>query len=173
MGGMNSYEVTGSKLVGIAVALLDFAKGWGVCYGIHAMGADEHTMAYGAVGVVLGHCFNVFFRLRGGRGLATAAGVGMAVNPLPLVLWLLMYGTGYFVIRKDIHVGSVAGTLGLLILTYTVPPALLSMTMLVKPFDPLLLKGVVYMMCIIIFLRHIEPMRQMFASINSEDSDTL
>jgi glycerol-3-phosphate acyltransferase PlsY len=171
MGGMNSYEVTGKRRVGIAVALFDAAKGAVVCWGAHALGATPTVVAYSAVAVVLGHCYNVFFRFRGGRGIATAAGVGAVINPLPLLLWALMYLTGYYVIRRDIHVGSITGILGLLVLTYTTPTTLLNLTMLMTPFDVGLLKGVIYMMCIIMFLRHIEPMRALFERMQNDISE--
>lgn len=171
MGGMNSYEVTGRKWVGIVVALLDAVKGLVACLALRSLGAEHVVIAYAAVAVVLGHCFNVFFRFRGGRGIATAGGVSLAINPLALVLWALMYLTGYYIIRRDVHVGSIAGTLGLLILTYTTPVKLLSMTMMMTGFEPGLYKGVVYMICIIMFLAHIGPMRALFAELQKESSD--
>ncbi|MFM8473489.1 MAG: glycerol-3-phosphate acyltransferase [Candidatus Kapaibacterium sp.] len=171
MGGMNSYEVTGRRWVGIAVALLDAAKGVVACVVPHAVGASSTVVAYAAVAVVLGHCYNVFFRFRGGRGIATAGGVALALNPLPLLLWALMYLTGFTVIRKDIHVGSMTGIIGLLILTYTTPTTLLNLTMMMPPFEPGLLKGVVYMLCFIMFLRHIEPVRALFEKMRADEAE--
>ncbi len=60
-------------------------------------GAPEATVAAAALAVFLGHIFPVFFGFRGGKGVATGAGIVFALHwPLGLVLtviWLTMaYG---------------------------------------------------------------------------------
>jgi glycerol-3-phosphate acyltransferase PlsY len=63
-----------------------------------AMGSDEADLwlAAGAVGVFLGHLFPVFFRFKGGKGVATALGVLVGLSPLlgllVLAVWLIFFG---------------------------------------------------------------------------------
>src|SRR6266568_3545180 len=44
-------------------------------------GADATGVAACAVAVFLGHIFPVFFRFKGGKGVSTAGGILLAVNP--------------------------------------------------------------------------------------------
>ncbi len=170
MGGMNSYEVTGHKWVGITVTLVDALKGFAAVAIAKALGADFYGICMAGVFAVLGHCFNIFFRFHGGRGLATATGVFLAINPLPMILWDLMYLTGYFVIRRDVHVGSVSGTLGTLILTITTPTLIVAKLMFVPVYDVGQFKMMVYICCVVIFIRHIEPMRALFRRMQEEEA---
>jgi len=45
-------------------------------------GLDERTAAAAGMAVFLGHLFPVFFKFKGGKGVATALGVLMGISPL-------------------------------------------------------------------------------------------
>jgi glycerol-3-phosphate acyltransferase PlsY len=45
-------------------------------------GLDERTAAAAGITVFLGHLFPVFFKFKGGKGVATALGVLMGISPL-------------------------------------------------------------------------------------------
>ena len=45
-------------------------------------GLDDTAIALAAIAVFLGHLYPVFFRFKGGKGVATAAGVLLAINPV-------------------------------------------------------------------------------------------
>ena len=47
-----------------------------------AYGLDDTSIALAAIAVFLGHLYPVFFRFKGGKGVATAAGVLLAINPI-------------------------------------------------------------------------------------------
>ena len=53
------------------------ALGWG-----GALGFGQVTVALVGLAAFVGHLWPVFFRFRGGKGVATAAGVLLALNPL-------------------------------------------------------------------------------------------
>ncbi len=161
IGARNSYEVTGKVWMGIVVALADAAKGAAAVLLARSLSGDFLAVASAAVSAVVGHNWSVFLRGRGGRGLAPAAGVALAVNPLPLVLWLLMYATGYYAIERHVHVGNVAGTLGTAILIANTPGALIHRFAVAEPLHVVEFKLAVVAICIAILIRHIEPMRQL------------
>lgn len=176
VGAMNSFDVTGSKFIGILTAVLDALKGVAAVLIARKLGGDNFFLtSLAAFFVVFGHNMNVFLKFKGGRGLAPAAGALLAINPIPVVLWGLMWLTGYYVLRRDVHVGNMAGTIGAPVLLYTTPDLLLKATMLVplnafqkvhektgeQIWDFSNFKILVFMICILIFIKHLEPIREL------------
>jgi acyl phosphate:glycerol-3-phosphate acyltransferase len=83
------------------VALFDIAKG-AVPVLVFAPQVTQSELFALACGVaaILGHVFSVFVRFKGGKGVATAAGVMLGLTPLPLAIAALVWGlvlllTGY------------------------------------------------------------------------------
>lgn len=90
VGATNVARTVGSKAGAIAL-VLDAAKGWGaVALARWVVGgsfaspddADRATLWIGlaAIVVILGHMFPVWLRFHGGKGVATAAGVFLALD---------------------------------------------------------------------------------------------
>lgn len=159
VGAMNAYEVSGSKGIGILIAVLDIFKGATAAgIGIVLSNGDVVVAGVAALFAVIGHNYNIFLGMRGGRGLAVAAGAVGLISPISVLLFCLMWLTGYKVIRRNIHVANVTGAIGASVLTYSAPEPLLQKG-LVHFSDPLQLRFLVMMICIQILVRHIEPMR--------------
>ncbi|MDX6378581.1 MAG: acyl phosphate:glycerol-3-phosphate acyltransferase [Gaiellaceae bacterium] len=97
-GATNVWRVLG-KRAGIPVLLLDMAKGFvPALVGMQLYGAGTAIVAGAAA--VAGHTFPVLLGFGGGKGVATSAGVVLAVTPLhgialvivfAVVLWLFRY----------------------------------------------------------------------------------
>lgn len=82
--GATNVLRSGSKPAAVVTLLLDGAKGWLpvaliAWYG-KPYGMLEGTMALAGLAAFLGHLFPVFFRFRGGKGVATALGVLLGFN---------------------------------------------------------------------------------------------
>jgi glycerol-3-phosphate acyltransferase PlsY len=95
VGALNSYEVTGSKWVGLLVLGVDFLKGILAVLLAGAMfGDEEPAKMLATLFVVIGHNYPVWLKFKGGRGLATIAGATLLFLPvLPLTwigIWLLL-----------------------------------------------------------------------------------
>ena len=96
--GATNVLRTGNKAAAALTLAGDGIKGWlAVWLAQHfaaPFGAPEATVAAVALAVFLGHLFPVFHGFRGGKGVATAAGVVLALSwPLALALstiWLVM-----------------------------------------------------------------------------------
>mgnify|MGYP000997260189 CR=1 FL=1 len=96
--GATNVLRSGSKAAAVVTLLLDAVKGWlpvvlvqwyGKPYGL-----QEGTMAMVGLAAFLGHLFPVFFRFEGGKGVATALGVLLAIHwalgLLTLLVWVAM-----------------------------------------------------------------------------------
>ncbi len=87
--GATNVLRTGHKSAVVLTLLGDFVKGWLAVFvaGQAAAYDAELIMALAAVAVILGHMYPVFHRFRGGKGVATALGVLLALN------WILALAT--------------------------------------------------------------------------------
>jgi glycerol-3-phosphate acyltransferase PlsY len=100
LGATNLYRVLGWRYA-IPVAAFDIAKGAipTLLFPPRVGSAAWLPFAVGAA-AILGHVFSVFVRFKGGKGVATSAGVVLALAPIPLlvaaVAWIaVLRGTGY------------------------------------------------------------------------------
>lgn len=89
--GATNVLRTGRKGLAAATLLFDLAKGAVAVLVARQLGAEA---AFGGAAAVLGHCFPVWLRFRGGKGVATLMGVSLALAwPIGLayaVVWLGM-----------------------------------------------------------------------------------
>lgn len=97
VGATNAFRVLG-KGPGIFVFAVDFLKGWlpvYVCFHSKIESVSPNVWIWLAVAPVLGHIFTPFLGFRGGKGIATGAGILLAIQPLLFVLaagfWLLSF----------------------------------------------------------------------------------
>lgn len=123
---LNSFQVTGSKLIGGIVLFVDVLKGaLAVILAERFFGGAFLPVAVSGVGAVVGHNFPVWLRFQGGRGLATAAGTFAVLNFLCIAFWGLCWAAGYLLFRR-VNLGNVLATIGLLIAIVLVPDQVLT-----------------------------------------------
>jgi len=96
--GATNVLRSGSKAAAILTLALDALKGYlpvalAVRFG-PAFGLGDGTVAMVALAAFLGHLWPVYFRFRGGKGVATAAGALLGIDPLlgaaTLATWLII-----------------------------------------------------------------------------------
>jgi acyl phosphate:glycerol-3-phosphate acyltransferase len=102
--GANNVLRTGSKGAAVLTLLLDAAKGfvpvaacassWGAAWGLD----NTRTLALVGMAAFVGHLWPIFFKFKGGKGVATAAGV------------LLAWGWGWFVLALGVWTAVVVLT---------------------------------------------------------------
>ncbi len=95
--GATNVLRSGNKWAAILTLLGDAAKGWlAVWLAQHFTPQDSNSLLVAAVAlaVFLGHLFPVFLRFKGGKGVATALGVLLALNAwlglAVLATWILV-----------------------------------------------------------------------------------
>ena len=96
--GATNVLRSGNKKAALATLLFDALKGYFPVllvklYG-PAFGLDDSAIALVAISAFIGHLWPVFFAFKGGKGVATAAGILFGVEPLLgaaiMGTWLLM-----------------------------------------------------------------------------------
>jgi acyl phosphate:glycerol-3-phosphate acyltransferase len=78
--GATNVLRTGRKSAAVVTLLGDASKGWLAVYAARMMTGSDTAAALAALAVVAGHMYPVFFRFRGGKGVATALGTLLALN---------------------------------------------------------------------------------------------
>ena len=98
-GATNTLRVLGWK-AGLVVLIFDVFKGWLAVYLINWLPGSWYDIQYLdyykiviAIAAVLGHIFPAFAGFRGGKGVATLLGVGLA-----LYGWVVLSTVGFFLI---------------------------------------------------------------------------
>lgn len=128
LGATNLYRVLGWKYA-VPAALFDIAKGAVpvLVFAPQASSSQLFALACG-VAAIVGHVYSVFVGFKGGKGVATAAGVMLGLTPLALgvaaLVWaVLVLLTGY------VSLGSIAAAavlpLAVYLLENSVTPELL------------------------------------------------
>ena len=101
--GATNVLRTGRKRLAAATLLLDIAKGAAAVLIASRLWPGDEPLA--AAGAFLGHCYPVWLRFRGGKGVATLMGVVLALSwPVGLV-----YAAVWVVLLAALRVSSVAG----------------------------------------------------------------
>jgi glycerol-3-phosphate acyltransferase PlsY len=163
VGAHNLYEVTNSKILGLIVMIIDLAKG--VLSALIPIFIFDDIFIYPAIAsifAIFAHCYNPTIGFKGGRGLATAAGVSIIIFPYLLVVWVVLWLL-FYILKKDILFGNIAAIIMTAIIFFTTTdiaikyaiPAPESNSSLVLFMTSILL---------IIFIRHIEPLKDLISS---------
>jgi glycerol-3-phosphate acyltransferase PlsY len=118
--GATNVLRTGRKGLALATLALDLVKGaLPVWLAYRYLGPDMAVVA--GLGAVLGHCFPVWLKFRGGKGVATAAGVVLALTPAVAaiaigVFVLVLLATRYVSLASML--GAIAAAPGAYLLGY-------------------------------------------------------
>jgi glycerol-3-phosphate acyltransferase PlsY len=110
---MRAYGVT----AGLLVALLDIAKGAAGVLVAAQMSGTAAVPAAAGVAAVVGHVYPVWFRCRGGKGVATACGAFAVLAPAAVPAALLLFVIAVWLTRY-ISLGSVLAAIALPPLAY-------------------------------------------------------
>jgi len=94
----------------VATFILDVGKGIGaVLLASRLTSGDPRWIAASSVAAILGHCFPVWLKFRGGKGVATGVGVFLALAPVQVVLVLMIFAITVAIWRY-ISLGSIVAT---------------------------------------------------------------
>ena len=130
IGATNAMRVLG-KPAGIAVLLLDALKGYIACTSlvlfifnwlaprlyepgavVPALEIQHTNMIIAGIFAVLGHNYTCWLKFKGGKGIATTAGVYLALAPWAVLVALIVFILAVLV-TKYVSVGSMAAAIAL------------------------------------------------------------
>lgn len=84
--GATNVLRTGNKFLAAMTLILDLLKGTVAVLAVGWLWPEtewsQYAMLAAALGAVVGHCFSVFLKFSGGKGVATYAGVAFGLSPV-------------------------------------------------------------------------------------------
>lgn len=113
LGGTNVFRVLGWRWA-LPVVLVDVGKGFVPAYFFASWdgaGAPQLALAYG-LAAVAGHVWSVFLGFRGGKGVATAGGVLLALTPVAVAAGALIWA-GLVFLTRIVSVASLSAATAL------------------------------------------------------------
>ena len=131
--GATNVLRTGSKWLAAAVLLLDLGKGFAAVWLAARLWTNVADTA--ALGVVVGHCFPVWLGFRGGKGVATAAGVcfglGWPIGLAYAAVWLGMLAVTRISSLAGMSAAIAAPVAAIVLEQWMVVPALVVIALIV------------------------------------------
>lgn len=137
IGTTNSFRVLGTK-AGIVVLILDILKGTLAGCLPYLFHVDINVMIVGLF-AILGHTFSFWIHFKGGKAVATSAGVLLAYNPHYFVLVSTVFVLMIF-ISSMVSVGSIVGFLFALAYSFTL--------------HDLILQSLAFLLTVFVLYRH-------------------
>jgi len=115
VGATNALRILGTK-VGIFTLIIDIGKGFLAVIIARSILPEPSDLLIIITGLfaILGHIFTVFLNFKGGKGVATSAGVFIALVPIPVAISLIVFILTVW-ISKFVSLGSILGALTLFI----------------------------------------------------------
>jgi glycerol-3-phosphate acyltransferase PlsY len=117
IGATNVARAAG-LLAGIFTLVLDVAKGAGAVLLAERLSNDSASwMMIAALAALLGHCFPVWLKFKGGKGVATAAGIFLVLSPMACLASLMVFLL-VVVFWRYVSLGSVSAAAAMPLLIY-------------------------------------------------------
>jgi glycerol-3-phosphate acyltransferase PlsY len=117
IGATNVARAAG-LLAGVFTLVLDVAKGAAAVLLAERFSNDNATwVMVAALAVLLGHCFPVWLKFKGGKGVATAAGVFAALCPLACLAAVILFVL-VVIFWRYVSLGSISAAAAIPLLIY-------------------------------------------------------
>jgi len=145
-GATNMLRVAGRRMA-ILTLLGDVIKGLLPVVVAQQLDFSIQDQAWIGLAAVIGHLYPLYFRFRGGKGVATAAGMLLSLYPLAALLAIGAWLLAFLLTRTSSLAALIATPMTLPLLAWQQPAALLPMSVLT---------------CLIVW-RHRSNLRDLFA----------
>lgn len=119
IGATNVFRVLG-KGPGTAVFTVDFLKGYIPVLAAAHFGVSAENLIWVGLAAILGHVFNPWLGFKGGKGIATGAGVLMGLSPV-LFLVAIASWIAVFLLTKIVSISSITAVAVLFLASFGQP----------------------------------------------------
>jgi len=141
-GATNVFRTVG-KTAGVIVFIIDMLKGFLAVYLVSRFfNADINYSLLSGIAAIGGHNWTVWLSFKGGKGVATGAGVVFALLPISATAGVAVFFVSLF-LTKYVSLSSIFSTAVVAIVSWFYPGN-----------NPLLIKIVITLLCAVIILRH-------------------
>ena len=170
VGAMNTFEVTNSKLIGILVLILDLFKGMLPILLLKMFSMNDFSLlSVASIACIFSHCYNPWLKLKGGRGLASAAGATALIFPFALGIWIILWII-FYLMKKDITIANVvASSMSLIVIVTTISSAF--KYAFPKPDSEAILVLFTLGLLLIIISKHTEPLQELFENKKKNEKE--
>ncbi len=146
IGATNALRVLG-KTLGAAALAGDMAKGAIPVLVFARMSEWNYAPIVCGLAAICGHTFSLFLKFRGGKGVATGAGVFFGLAPIPTAIALGVF-VAVFAATRMVSAGSILGAVTMAVTVY------------LFPIDPPIVRGVAVAVAALIVVRHRDNIRR-------------
>ena len=152
IGATNLYRTVGRK-VGLMTLVGDCLKGMLPVLAVKFSALPVEYAAWVGLAAFCGHVFSIFLRFRGGKGVATALGVFLALSPLAVAIALVVFLV-LMLIWRYVSLGSISAAA-------VMPVAVWALG------EGRVVGGVTMIVAVIVIFRHTENIRRLVAGTES------
>ena len=152
IGATNTLRVLGTKM-GIIALLCDVGKGLVAVLVVARLSGWEHAPLACGLAAIVGHSASLFLKFRGGKGVATSAGVFLGLCWLPTLIAVAAF-LAVAVPTRMVSAGSVCAAVALGVSIYALP-------------NPWPLRVVVTLVAMLVIVKHRSNLRRI---IKGEES---
>jgi glycerol-3-phosphate acyltransferase PlsY len=155
--GATNVARAGAKGLGVATLLLDLGKAYaGVAIAQHLAPGMNDVAVAAAVASVVGHVFPVWLGFRGGKGVASALGVYLALS-WPAALGIFAVFVVVFALTRYVSLASIAGAVSFPLFGFY----------FVQPRTPMVVFGFLFIPLLVISKHH-DNIRRLLSGTESK-----
>ena len=107
--GATNVLRTGNKIAAAFTLILDGGKGWIVIF-ITITLLEQKYLPFTGIAVFVGHVFPIYYKFKGGKGVATFLGIILAMNPIVGIITCLIWLSIAIITKKSSLAALVCST---------------------------------------------------------------